>query len=151
MDIRTELDNFLGEKRTLVDAITREFRAGTSANEVARQAAQAFGRDQVKQYLAAVALHDTARKALSANDLQLVDVYVTGIEAPRETRLILAADPVETDSYASLPRRIRLALRDYHLTLDLPHATHGENTDARIDALLLEGQAVRVVRLNPRT
>jgi hypothetical protein len=31
MDIKTELDNFLGERRNLVEAIAREFRAGTPA------------------------------------------------------------------------------------------------------------------------
>lgn len=97
MDIRTELDNFLGEKRALVDAIAREFRAGTPAKEIARTVAPAFSRDQVTQYLSAVALADKARKALDEAGLAFAaDVLVSGIDTPREARLIPAADPEET-------------------------------------------------------
>ncbi|CAM5245062.1 hypothetical protein SCYAM73S_06924 [Streptomyces cyaneofuscatus] len=46
MDIKTELDNFLGKKRALVDAITREFRSGTPAKAIARTVSPAFSRDQ---------------------------------------------------------------------------------------------------------
>ncbi|MEU6355964.1 hypothetical protein ABZ896_42750 [Streptomyces sp. NPDC047072] len=152
MDIRTELDNFLGEQRALVDAITREFRSGTPAKAIARSVAPAFSRDQVTQYLAAITLHDTARKALKEAGLELVDVHVTGIDAPREARLVIAADPAETSDYASLPDRIRAALRDFLITLDLPRTgEHDEITDDLIDGFLLDGEPVRLVKLKPRT
>jgi hypothetical protein len=152
MDIRTELDNFLGEKRALVDAITREFRGGTPAKAIARSVGAAFSRDQVTQYLAAIALHDTARKALREAGLELADVGVTGIDAPREARLTIAADRAETPDYATLPSRIRAALRDFHVTLDLPQVgEHDEITDDLIDEFLLDGEPVRLVKLQPRT
>ncbi|MFF0484969.1 hypothetical protein [Streptomyces sp. NPDC004435] len=154
MDIRTELDNFLGEKRALIDAITREFRAGTPAKEIARTVAPAFSRDQVTQYLSAVALADKARKALKEANLAFAaDVSVTGIDAPREARLIPAADPQETPDYSSLPARIRGALRDFHITLGLLQTgEHDEDTaDAEIDEYFLDGQPVRLITLKPRT
>jgi len=152
MGIRTELDNFLGEKRALVDAITREFRGGTSAKAIARSVGEAFSRDQVTQYLAAITLHDTARKALREAGLELVDVSVTGIDAPREARLTIAANRAETPDYTTLPSRIRAALRDFHVTLDLPQVgEHDEITDALIDEFLLDGEPVRLVKLQPRT
>ncbi|MFE7115958.1 hypothetical protein ACFU99_11125 [Streptomyces sp. NPDC057654] len=151
MDIRTELNNFLGEKRALVDAITREFRAGTPAKTIARAVSPAFSRDQVTQYLAAVALYDTARKALTEAELELVDVRVTGIDAPREALLYVAADPAGTPDYTELPSRIRAALKDFHITLDLPQGEHDEITDGLIDRFLLEGEPVRLIKLKPRT
>ncbi|KNE83301.1 hypothetical protein AB0B04_19040 [Streptomyces xinghaiensis] len=151
MDIRTEVENFLGEKHALVDAITREFRAGTAAKAIARTVAPAFSRDQVTQYLAAIALHDAARKALRESGLELAEVSVTGIDAPREAHLRIAADPAETSDYVALPNRIRAALRDSLITLSLPHGEHDEITDELIDELLLDGEPVRLVKLKPRT
>ena len=155
VDIRTELGNFLGEKRALVDAITREFRAGTPAKAIARQVAAAFSRDQVTQYLAAVALQDAARKALREAGLDgAAGVTVTGIDPPREAHLAIGADPSEVPGYADLPARIRAALRDFHITLDLPQAGMAEHdavTDELIDRLLLDGEQVRLVKLRPRT
>ncbi|MCX5374920.1 hypothetical protein [Streptomyces sp. NBC_00091] len=63
---------------------------------IARTVAAAFGRDQVTQYLAAITLNDTARKALQEAGLELVDVRVTNIDAPREAHLTIAAAPAET-------------------------------------------------------
>ncbi|CAM5244829.1 hypothetical protein ACFW6N_06775 [Streptomyces cyaneofuscatus] len=151
MDIKTELDNFLGKKRALVDAITREFRSGTPAKAIARTVSPAFSRDQVTQYLAAVALHDSARTALKEAGIELVEVRVTGIDAPREALLTVAADPAEMPDHEDLPSRIRSALRDFHITLDLPQGEHDEITDDLIDSFLLEGDAVRLVKLKPRT
>ncbi|MFW3464358.1 hypothetical protein [Streptomyces sp. 058-1L] len=151
MDIRTELDSFLGAKRSLVDAITREFRSGTPAKAIARSVSPAFSRDQVTQYLAAVALHDSARTALQEAGLELVEVRVTGIDAPREALLTVAADPAETPDYEDLPSRIRSALRDFHITLDLPQGEHDEITADLVDTFLLDGDTVRLVKLKPRT
>lgn len=151
MDIRVELDSFLGAKRSLVDAITREFRAGTPAKAIARSVSPAFSRDQVTQYLAAVALHDSARTALQEAGLELVEVRVTGIDAPREALLTVAADPAETPDYEDLPSRIRSALRDFHITLDLPQGEHDEITDDLVDTFLLDGDTVRLLKLKPRT
>ncbi|MEU0765139.1 hypothetical protein ABZ351_36410 [Streptomyces microflavus] len=151
MDIRTELDSFLGAKRALVDAITREFRSGTPAKAIARSVFPAFSRDQVTQYLAAVALLDSARTALQEAGLELVEVRVTGIDAPREALLTVAADPAETPDYEDLPSRIRSALRDFHITLDLPQGEHDEITDDLVDTFLLDGDTVRLVKLKPRT
>ncbi|MEW1699326.1 MULTISPECIES: hypothetical protein [unclassified Streptomyces] len=154
MDIRIELDNFLHEKQALVDAITREFRAGTPAKEIARMVTPAFSRDQVTQYLSAVALADKARKALEEAGLTFAtDVSVSGIDAPREARLIPAADPEMTPDYPSLPARIRNALRDFHITLGLLQTgEHNEDTtDAEVDGFFLDGQPVRLIKQKPRT
>lgn len=155
MDIGTELGNFLGEKRALVAAITREFRAGAPAKAIAREVAAAFSRDQVTQYLAAVALQDAARKALREAGLGgAAGVSVTGIDPPREAHLALGADPSEVPGYPDLPARVRAALRDFHITLDLPQADRAEHdaiTDELIDNLLLDGEPVRLIKLKPRT
>ncbi|MER8237389.1 hypothetical protein [Streptomyces sp. NPDC094049] len=154
MDITTELRNFLGAKQALVDAMTRDFRNGTPAREIARSVSAAFSRDQVTQHLAAVTLADTARKALEEAGLSLLaDVSVTGIDAPREARVTAAADPDETPDYVALPARIRDALRDFHITLGLLQTgEHNEDTsDTEIDDYLLDGQSVRLVKLKPRT
>ncbi len=154
MDIRTELGNFLGGKRAVVDAMTREFRGGTPAKEIARMVASAFSRDQVTQYLSAVALHDAARKALRESDLAFAaDVRVTGIDAPREAVLTLAADPEETPDFPSLLGRIRHALRDFHITIELSKTGAYDDgaTDADIDRYFFDAQPVRLVRLKPRT
>ncbi|MGQ4353030.1 hypothetical protein [Streptomyces drozdowiczii] len=154
MDIRIELDNFLGEKRALVDAMAREFRNGAPAKEIARSVATAFSRDQVTQYLSAVALHDTARKALQEAGLAFAaDVSVTGIDAPREARLVIAADPEETADFAALPARVREALHDFHISLSLPHAGEHEDeiSDVEIDEFFLDAQPVRLVKVRPRT
>ncbi|GAA0438259.1 hypothetical protein [Streptomyces luteireticuli] len=151
-DIRPELDNYLGAKGGLVDAMTNAFRSGAPAMAVWRSVAPAFSRDQVKQYLAAIALHDSARKALKETGLgAAADVSVTGIDAPREARLVIAADPDETPDYQALAGKIRAALRDFHITLDLPQSEHEEITDALIDELLLDGEPVRLVKQQPRT
>lgn len=153
MDIKTELDSFLGEKRALLDAMAREFRNGTPAKEVARHVARAFSRDQVTQFLSAIALHDAARKALQEAGLaSTADVSVTGIDAPREARLVLAADPEETNDFATLPARIREALRDAQITLGLPRiGEHADDTtDAEIDEFFLDAQPIRLVPLKPR-
>lgn len=155
VDIRAELGNFLGEKRALVDAIAGEFRAGTPAKALAREVAAAFSRDQVTQYLAAVALHDAARKALQEAGLYgAAGVSVTGIDPPREARLAIGADPSEVPGYAELPARIRAALREFQITLDLPQADRAEHdavTGEQIDKLLLAGEQVRLIKLKPRT
>ncbi len=154
VDIRTELGNFLSEKRALVDAITREFRVGTPAKAIAREVAAAFSRDQVTQYLAAVALQDAARKALREAGLGgVAGVSVTGIDPPREAHLAIGADPAEVPGYVDLPGRIRAALRDFHITLDLAQADRVEHdvaTDEVIDKVLLDGQRVRLIKLKPR-
>ncbi|MFC9730828.1 hypothetical protein ACFWGM_34220 [Streptomyces roseolus] len=106
------------------------------------------------QYLSAVALADKTRKALQEAGLTIAaDVSVTGIDAPREARLIPAADPDETPDYACLPARIRDALRPFHITLGLLQTgEHDEDTsDAEIDELFLDGQPVRLIKLKPRT
>ncbi|MFE5713436.1 hypothetical protein ACFQ7J_21805 [Streptomyces sp. NPDC056501] len=116
--------------------------------------APAFSRDQVTQYLSAVALADKAQKALEEAGLAFAaDVSVTGIDAPREARLTVAADPEETPDYPSLPSRIRDALRDFHITLGLLQTgEHDEDTsNAEIDEFFLNGQPVRLIKLKPRT
>ncbi|MER6084087.1 hypothetical protein [Streptomyces sp. NPDC001833] len=43
------------------------------------------------------------------------DVSVTGIDTPREARLVIAADPEETVDFPTFPGRIRDALRDFRI------------------------------------
>ncbi|WP_410659583.1 hypothetical protein [Amycolatopsis sp. lyj-112] len=146
-----ELDNFLGAKRALVEAMVRDFEAGVPATNIALAASGAFGRDQVKQFLNAIALHNSARKALEEAGLApVVDTSVTGIDAPREARLFLSANPAETPSYATLPQRIRDVLRDFLITLDLPKGEHDEVTEDLINSLLLDGEPIRLIKLEPR-
>ncbi|MCL3999047.1 hypothetical protein [Streptomyces lavenduligriseus] len=154
--LRTELDNFIASRNAVINTITREFRGGTSARALANSVTQAFSRDQVVQYLGAVALHDSARSALKRAGLDAVaDTRVTGIDAPREARLNIAVDPAETPDYADLPGRIRAALRDSHLTLALTHGFPTEEdtriTDDFIDEVLLDGEPVRIVKAKPAT
>ncbi|WP_105975689.1 hypothetical protein [Streptomyces geranii] len=156
-NIGPELDNYVGAKRALVDTMTRAFRSGVPAMAVWRSVATAFSRDQVKEYLAAIALMDSARKAVEEAGLAAsVDVSATGIDAPREARLTISADPAETPDYPELPGKIRDALRDFHITLtkDFPRDEDNESddlTDSLIDELLLDGEQVRLVKLKPRT
>ena len=142
----------IAPKGALVDAMTREFRRGASAMEIWRSVASAFSRDMVKQYLGAVALHDVAKKGLMEAGLDAaVGVSVTGIDAPREARLALTADPLEIPDFATLPQRIREALREFHITLDLPDGEHDEITGKLLDELLLDGEPMRLAKLKPRT
>ncbi|WP_435108060.1 hypothetical protein [Nocardiopsis synnemataformans] len=148
-NLQPDLDNYLGARRALVDAITRQLRAGAPAMGIWRSVAPAFSRDQVKEYAAALSAHDRARKALTDAGLQpWVGVHLTGIDAPRQTLLALAADPAETPDVAGLPGRVREALRDYHLTLA---ATSGEHEAAAVDTMLLDSEPVRLVRARPLT
>jgi hypothetical protein len=160
VDVTREVENYLGVKRTLVDAMAREFRAGAGAKALARAVAPAFSRDQVLQYLAAVAVVDAARTGLREAGLDgVVGVWVTGIEPPREARLCLKGDPADGVDPAALPGQVRAALRDFHVTLDLPRDYPGgagagvvadAEAGAAVDALLADGDAVRLVRLKPR-
>ena len=160
-DLRSARDNLLGEKNHLVHMMAHASRHDLSAKEIARLVAPVFGRDQVLQYLAAVALYDAAGKALVEAGLDaFVDVSVTGIDAPREARLNLVADPAQTPDFATLPGRIRDALRDFLITLDVTQGyPRGEDypkgEDERIiasfvDEVLLDDEPVRLVRIEPR-
>lgn len=155
MHIQTELDNFLGERQRLIEAIADEFRSGTSASAIAATVAPAFSRDVVKQYLAAVDRSDKARKALNEAGLgRLVDVRVSGIDAPRQALIGLAVDPSETEDYQTLPQRLRHALAPFLLTVDLPSGEApdtGASIDDAIDTLLLEGERAQIVRIKART
>src|SRR5206468_8088542 len=112
--------------------------------------APAFSRDQVKQFLANVAIADSARKALTEAGLSAaVDAAVSGIDAPRQATLAATAAPAEIEDYDMLPQRVRAALRDFHLTLDLPLGEEYETPEDSdvgrfIDRLLLDGASVRL-------
>lgn len=146
-EIQSELDNFLGSKRALIDTITRQFRDGVPADVLARAVTPAFCHDQITQYLSAVDLHDAARKALRESNLAFAaDVRVTGIDAPREAVMILSADPKETPDLPSLLGRIRNALRDVNIALELSQTGVYEDgaTDADIDRYFLDAGPVRL-------
>lgn len=157
MDMQTELSNFLGEKRNLVDAITREFRAGTSAAAIAREVTSAFGRDTVTQYLAAVERCDLAREALQGAALDgFVSAAVTGIEPPRQATICLTVDPAEVADIEGIPAEIRSALAPFHLGLELiaeddqvVSGTDPESVDHAVDRTLLDGDSVQIVRMRP--
>lgn len=121
--LQNDRDTYWGVRRALVEAITRQLRAGAPAMGVWRSVAPAFSRDQVKECAAALTAHDRARKTL-------------------------AADPAEMPDVAGLPRRVREALRNYHLTLA---ATSGEHALATVEAMPLDGEPARVAKARPLT
>ncbi|MFJ7280713.1 hypothetical protein [Kitasatospora sp. NPDC098663] len=150
MDIKTELDNFLGEKRALVEAIVRESRRGVSAMEISRHVAPAFGRDVVKEFLASVDRHDRARVALRQAGLDgPVAVRMPSIDKPRAAALSLDMDPLEIPDLASVPARVREALRDIHIALCLPPRDERELTPTLTDELLLDGEEFHLAALKP--
>ncbi|MFZ2529761.1 MAG: hypothetical protein WAX14_19235 [Rhodococcus sp. (in: high G+C Gram-positive bacteria)] len=155
MDIAIELENFHAAKIELVRLMTDEFRRGTSAAEVARALSSAFSRDVVTQYLGTVDRFDRATTALAENDLDgIAGAWYTGIAAPRETRLALSIGPEEVADHEGVPDRIRNALAPFHLTLAPTSegpAAAGESTGDAVDRLLLDGDAVQIVRATPRT
>ncbi|MCP9960806.1 hypothetical protein LUX05_04400 [Streptomyces somaliensis] len=123
MDLEVEVNNFLGERKRLIEGIAREYRKGTPAQKIAAwmSARGVFSRDQVLEYLRVIKLYDTARKALAEAGLKdAVDVFASGIDAPREAWIHLAADPDQTPDYHKLPRLIRDALAPYLITLASP-------------------------------
>ncbi|MFI8977187.1 hypothetical protein ACIGO9_30190 [Nocardia asteroides] len=156
MDIQTEVGNYLRERARLVDAIRREGLAGTPAVEIARGVpTAAFSRDQVKEFIACVLLADTAAKAFAQAGLAgVLTARESGIDAPRHVTATLTVDPQQLRDRPEVARQARDALRDYLLTLELPLGQPdpgpGEREDL-IDRLLLDGAAVRLVKLKPRT
>lgn len=150
-DLSQVYANFMGERRRLVDAIAGEYRAGASAASIAHRVSPAFGRDVVTEFCAEIRLYDSARKAMDEAGLRgQVSLTPPAIDAPREVRVNLAADPADLspDAYAALPDRIRAALRDFQITLA---PTADTDDGGPVDATLLDGDAARLVRLAPRT
>ncbi|HEY3502029.1 MAG TPA: hypothetical protein VGN37_04455 [Actinocatenispora sp.] len=80
-----------------------------------------------------------------------VDVSVTGIDPPRQARLIVSADPSEIPDHPTLARRIRDALRDCHIALALPDNDPDTASAAQVDERLLDAEPVRLARLLPRS
>ncbi len=150
ISLRQDMKNYLGERAKLIEGLTQAFRDGVPAKEVARLVAPAFSRDQVTQYLAAVAISDSALKALTEAGLAAkVSASFTGINPPREARLQLAVDPSQAADFVSLPEQARAALRDFHLTFAPVHnALYDE--DADLDDVLRDGEEVRLVKAQPR-
>ncbi|WP_410583880.1 hypothetical protein [Amycolatopsis sp. lyj-108] len=112
----------------------------------------AFGRDQVIEYLAALALRESASKAVGEAGLaSIVDTSVSGIEAPREALVVLSGNAEETADFATVPQPLRQALHDFAITVTVRASEHDEVTDDLVDSLLLEGEQVRLVKREPRT
>lgn len=146
-NITFERDNYLGQKRALVDAIRRAALAGTPSAQIESATAPAFSRDQVRQFVAAIRFREAARRILAEAGLaEAVDLRVTGFEPPREVRLNLAADPGDYPGYEKLPDRIRDAFRNF-ATLELIPGHHAD--DEKVDDLLRDGEQVRLARRNP--
>lgn len=118
-------------------------RRRTSASAIAQAISTAFGRDVVKQYLAAVDRCDKARKAVAEAGLgDVVEVFVSGIDAPREAVIALGVDPAEAEGYETIPRRFRRALAPFRLDLDFPSgdvAAESGDRDGIVDARLRGG------------
>ncbi|MFE5325491.1 hypothetical protein ACFRCG_03595 [Embleya sp. NPDC056575] len=151
-DIAPGLDNYHGARRALVDAVTAAFRSGTPAPDVARSVAPALGRDRVEEYLAAVAVHDAARRALDEAGLGFAaDVSVSGMDAPREARLVVVVDPGDAPDHDMLVRRVRRALRDRHIAVEHPRGARGDAIDDTfIDEALVNGETMCLVEVRPR-
>ncbi|UUV32335.1 hypothetical protein NQK81_02455 [Amycolatopsis roodepoortensis] len=150
---KVEVENFLGARRNVVEAITHDFlEEGCSARAVAAAASPAFGRDQVIEYLAAVALRQSAAKAIAEAGLASVaDTGVSGIEAPREALVALSGNAEETADFAALPQRLRQALKEFAITVTVRAGEHDDITDDLVDSLLLDGEQVRLVKVEPRS
>ncbi|WP_329431095.1 hypothetical protein OG339_48900 (plasmid) [Streptosporangium sp. NBC_01495] len=150
--MQTEIDNFLNEKRLLIEAMVRKFRNGAPAGAIATSLWGVFEREQVMQYLEAVALQDRAGPALRKAGLDVaMGVCVTGLKAPREARLALSVDPAETPGYASLPARARAALANVHITLAPAGSDDDDHPRADPDDLLLDGEPVRLIDVQARS
>lgn len=106
----------------------------------------------MEEYLAAVAVHDAARKALDEAGLGFAaDVSVSGIDAPREARLVVVVDPEDAPDHDMLVRRVWLTLRDRHIAMDHPRGGYEDTTDDTfIDEALVNGETVCLVEVRPR-
>ncbi|MFI6415294.1 hypothetical protein [Streptomyces sp. NPDC050585] len=150
MDLETEVNNFLGERKRLIEGIAREYRQGTPAQKIAAlvSARRVFSRDQVLEYLRAVKMHDVAHQALADAGLkEVADVSMSGIDTPRAAYINLSADPGQTPDYEDLPRLLRVALAPYLITFAPPV----DDEDADVDEKLLGGESVRLVKMRARS
>lgn len=147
MDPDTELRDDSGGEGQLPTGIKREFRNRTPAKQNAEGGQQTFGRDRVLEYLLAVKLPASARKALTAaGPGRAAHVALSGIETPQEARIHLSVEHAETPGLDDLPVRAREALAPFLTTLAFSVGGHGA-----VDERLLNTGPVRLTKARPRT
>ncbi len=147
MDPDTELRDDSGGEGQLPTVIKREFRNRTPAKQNAEGGQQTFGRDRVLDYLLAVKLPASARKALTAaGPGRAAHVSLSGLETPQEARIHLSVEHAETLGLDDLPVRAREALAPFLTTLAFPVGGHGA-----VDERLLNTGPVRLTKARPRT
>ncbi|WP_413812727.1 hypothetical protein [Streptomyces sp. OE57] len=147
MDPDAQLRDDPGGEGQLPTGIKREIRNRTPAKQIAEGGQQTFGRDRVLDYLLAVKLPASARKALTvAGPGWAAHVALSGIETPREARIHLSVEPAETPGLDDLPLCAREALAPFLTTLAFSVGGHGA-----VGERLLNTGAVRLTKARPRT
>ncbi|MFH8257579.1 hypothetical protein [Streptomyces roseolus] len=111
---RIALGSYGNARRALLEAMLADFRAGASANDIARVASPAWSRPVTLDYLNAWDRADRAREALKAAGLSgYVDVHTVGdLAGARGVELRISCDPLDMgpDTWQNLPNRIAGAL-----------------------------------------
>ena len=104
------LENYLGARRALLDAMRADRQSGVSANDLARMVHSAWSRPTTLDFLRVLELRDEVRDLLERAGLKSYLDVITPAAAtePREVRLLVACDPLETphEIWTSLPARI---------------------------------------------
>nr|BEK71531.1 hypothetical protein KPHV_87580 [Kitasatospora purpeofusca] len=141
----TALQNYLGARRALLDAMRADQQAGVSANDLARMVRPAWSRPTTLDYLKVLALRDEVRELLVQAGLKpYIDVTTPAAATePREVRLLVACDPIETppEIWTSLPSRIEELLTGAGLTWAFP-----DEEPHALSALLTDGDYVQLRR-----
>ncbi|MEU6357856.1 hypothetical protein ABZ896_52705 [Streptomyces sp. NPDC047072] len=121
---RVALESYVNARRSLLDAMLADHRAGVSANDIADTVRKAWSRPVTLEYLSTWDLADRARAAVNAVGLDgLVQVRATGDTAgPRRVLLQIACDRAGTDPdvWATLPDRIAAALTEAGISWAFP-------------------------------
>ncbi|MFE4514740.1 hypothetical protein ACFRMQ_11190 [Kitasatospora sp. NPDC056783] len=139
------VDNYLGARRALIDAMRADQKGGVSANDIARMAMAAWSRPITLDYLKTWELRDDVQTLIEQAGLKsYVDVAATGAASgAREVRLIIVCDPVETppEEWAGLPGRIGELLAASEITWAFP-----EGEELPLTALLDDQEYVLLAR-----
>ncbi|MFB8290668.1 hypothetical protein [Kitasatospora purpeofusca] len=139
------LENYLGARRDLLESMRADQRNGASANDLARLVQTAWSRPTTLDFLKVLALRDEVRALIEQAGLKpYVDVSTpAAATAPREVRLLVACDPLETppEIWGGLPARIEGLLVGAGVAWVFP-----DDEDLPLAALLDEQEYVQLRR-----